>query len=86
MRASTETAKRAALYRMAALNLEQNKINYLGYVATGSSAEEHMRLASIFTHTDGAGRFDFGSNEPENRDHRILAACFMAAMIEAGDA
>lgn len=93
---STETAKRRKntdIYRRAARLIENNKadmscwaINQArtnGREILGRSPQrEKYENTFVIDAPDG----HFGPNNEENRGVRIVALCFMAAMVEAGDA
>ena len=92
MKSATSTEgrkKRAALYRKTAQFIEQRGQGACCYSLSkcGARGNEHMNFAAFFK-PQNCGPYWWGvpSWEPNYHGPRILALCFMAAMVEAGDA
>lgn len=90
---STKRTKDAAIYREAARRLETFEC-MAGCCRAISEArgtagrddymtEHHLRAEAVF---DYMGKNQFGWRDADSLDRRVLAMCFMAAMVEAGDA
>jgi hypothetical protein len=94
---STETAKRAAIYREAARLIENDKMDYSccaiaeaqGIFDEWNRSKAESALVDGYADVMGsfkeAGGFCCGWTD-DGRDERVVALCFMAAMVEAGDA
>jgi hypothetical protein len=100
-RTSTETAKagkarRAALYRSAARLIESGEEKYsccaVGNVYSGYRASalmpsaEFESLPPVVAYAKAMLEGDALFTQFHDQDERALALCFMAAMVEAGDA
>jgi hypothetical protein len=97
---STDKRKRAAIYRSAAKAFEENKPGWGGCMGidyacealdvAGADSEELCLMKAVFApRRDSIAWLELrGLSESDSaqRDFRILALCFMAAMVEAGDA
>lgn len=87
--------KRAAIYRKAAKMIEDKQAcsSCIALDFAGAGEESRRKYSAVFRPEkpdDPAGIFwwrDCGCHGTRRyRDPRILALCFMAAMVEAGDA
>lgn len=90
--ASTDTAKKAAIYREAARLVEEVNYRFYGCCLDdagqpqpgGGVGESPMQRA--FERRFNLRRLEDFSERGGTQDDTILALCFMAAMVEAGDA
>lgn len=92
----TDTTKRAEIYRKAAQRLERDEgspyaTDQIGAVCghfVNGYAENHDRTIGRFAALQASYKDALGveSNFMFDKDQSILALCFVAAMVEAGDA
>jgi len=90
--ASTDRAKASSIYRQAAQNMERKigpeyscwAINWVVSGGEEAAGKMHPRKKDYRSPYEEA--LDVECNVFASRSERILALCFMAAMVEAGDA